>query len=169
MKTVSGQAAQSPKLELEKVLPILHKISIFGGLTDAQIVKVLERMESVHCPAGTKLFSKGDSARCIYVIRSGRVKIVAELDSAHVKITEHQEGDCFGERSAIGILPHMATASAMCDTELLILPMQSLHDLYHQDPALFGMLILNIAREACRRLRESDQQFLQSVSSQPQQ
>lgn len=168
MDTMSGQDAPPQKLDMDTILPILNKISIFGGLTEPQILKVLGRMESVRYRAGETLFSKGDLAHCIYVIRSGRVKIVAELDRSHVKFTEYQEGDCFGERSAIGILPHMATALAMVDTELLILPMQGLHDLYHQDPALFGILVLNIAREACRRLHESDQLFLQYASGLPQ-
>lgn len=149
---------------LAKILPILNKISIFGGLTESQIIKVLGRMRSIRYRTGKKLFSKGDSASCIYVIRSGRVKIVAELDKSHVKSVEYGEGGCFGERSAIGILPHMATARAIRDTEVLILPMQGLHDLYHQEPALFGILILNIARDVCRRLHESDLLFLQYAS-----
>jgi CRP-like cAMP-binding protein len=164
VKSISGQDAQIRKPDMAKVLPILHKISIFGGLTEPQLVKVLDHMHSVRYRAGETLFVKGDSAHCIYVIHSGRVKIVAGLDCSRVKCTEYQEGDCFGERSAIGILPHMATAVAIADTELLILPMQGLHDIYHQDPALFGILILNIAREACRRLYKSDQLFLQSTA-----
>jgi len=69
-------------------------------------------------------------------------------------------GRCFGETSAIGILPHSASAVAVEDTELIVLSTRALHRLYLEDTKLFGMLILNIAREACRRLHRTDEILL---------
>ena len=53
-----------------------------------------------------------------------------------------------------------ATALAVEDTELMVLSQRALHSLHKDDPDLFGLLVLNIAREACRRLHKTDQTFL---------
>jgi hypothetical protein len=45
--------------------------------------------------------------------------------------------------------------------ELLVLPRPALFGLHHAHPELFGWLVLNIAREACRRLYQTDQVLLQ--------
>ena len=44
--------------------------------------------------------------------------------------------------------------------DLVVLPASALHTLFEQDAKLFGMLILNIAREACRRLHKTDEILL---------
>ncbi len=72
-------------------------------------------------------------------------------------------GDCFGETAAIGIQPHSASALAVEDTELIVLSRAALLSIFDSDKELFGMLILNIAREACRRLHKSDEIFLHYV------
>ena len=48
----------------------------------------------------------------------------------------------------------------MEDTELMILSQKALLELHQTDSELFGILILNIAREACRRLYKTDQILL---------
>ena len=58
------------------------------------------------------------------------------------------------------ILPHSATALVVEDAELLVLSQEALRTLYREDAPLFGLLILNIAREACRRLQKTDEILL---------
>jgi CRP/FNR family cyclic AMP-dependent transcriptional regulator len=74
-----------------------------------------------------------------------------------------EEGYCFGEASVIGIQPHKGTAIAVEDTELIVLSRNALLSIYDSDKDLFSILILNIAREVCRRLHESDEILLHYV------
>jgi CRP-like cAMP-binding protein len=82
------------------------------------------------------------------------------MNGEPMELYDFTTGDCFGETSVIAIHQHTASAIAMVDTELLVVPREKLFALYHTDPKLFGMLILNIAREACRRLSKAEDTML---------
>ena len=149
--------------EIEDILSILNKISIFAGLTDEQLHSFFQRLETIHYEAGETVFEQGDHPSYIYVIRSGKIKLVATKDETPFELVVFEQGQCFGESSVIGIQPHAATAIAVEDTELIALSRHALLSIYETDLALFSTLIMNIARETCRRLRSSSEVILHYV------
>jgi len=154
-------------VDVDKVTVLLHKIAIFGGLTNEQNGLLIKELRSVSYAAGERIFDQGGQPSHIYIVERGRVTIVMDIDRRALVLTEFTPGDCFGETSVIGILPHSATAVAAEATDLLVLPRQALYRLYDQDARLFGMLALNIAREACRRLYRTDETLLHYAGGQP--
>jgi len=149
-----------PPANPEKILPILGKISVLHGFSEDQLRTVLARLRSVSYGRGEFIFRQGESPTHIYVIERGRVKIIVDVDRTPMELVAYGVGRCFGETSAIGILPHSASAIATEDTDLIVLSREALHGLYESDPKVFGLLILNIAREACRRLHRTDEILL---------
>ncbi len=149
-----------PLLDVENVLPILNKISILGGLDDSQLYTVFRMLETEHYKKGEFVFRQGDAPSHIRIIRAGRVRMIENIDGTPLELFEFKTGDCFGETSVIGIHPHTASALALEDTDLLVVPRGSLFALYDTDPKLFGMLMMNIAREACRRLNKTEEVML---------
>lgn len=147
-------------LDVDNILPILNRIAILGGLDDTQLYTVFHLLEVEYYRAGEVIFEQGDSPSHIRIIRAGRVRLVEDLRGTALEIHEFEVGDCFGETSVIAILPHTASAVAVDDTELLVIPREKLFGLYDTDPKLFGMLVLNIAREACRRLHQTEEVML---------
>lgn len=145
-----------PLMDVEKVLLILNKISLLGGLDDAQLYTVFRLLEVERYKKGEFIFRQGDAPSHIRIIRSGRVHIVENVDGTPMELCEFKTGDCFGETSVMAIHQHTADALAMEDAELLVIPRDKLFHLYHTDPQLFGMLMMNIAREACRRLSKTE-------------
>lgn len=145
-----------PLIDIENVLPILNQISILGGLDDAQLYTIFHLLEVEHYHKGEAVFQQGDSPSHIRVIRSGRVRLVEDVDGTPMELHEFGTGACFGETSVMAIHPHTASAIALEETELLVIPRDKLFALYHTDPGLFGMLMMNIAREACRRLNKTE-------------
>ena len=113
--------------------------------------------------AGEKVFQQDEEPSHIYVVRSGKIKLVARENQTDFELIVFDEGDCFGEASVIGIQPHRATAIAIEKSELIVLPRDALSSLYESTPELFGILILNIAREVCRRLHATDETLLHYV------
>lgn len=152
-----------PLLDIENVLPILNKIAIFGGLSDKQLYTIFRLLQKVSYKAGEFIFKQGDSPNHIYIIWSGEVKIVADVEETPLEIITFGIGDCFGETAVIGIQAHSASALAVEDTELIVLSRPALLSIFDSDKELFGMLILNIAREACRRLHRTDEILLHYV------
>jgi len=91
------------------------------------------------------------------------VKLVINEKSNPLELIVVGQGQCFGETSVIGIQPHAATAISIKDTELIVLSRNALLSLLKTDLDLFSILILNIAREACRRLHKTDEILLHYV------
>ncbi len=152
--------ASIPLLEIEDVLPILNEISLFGGLTEKQLAAVFRVLKKTHYNKGEFIFEEGDAPSDIYVVWQGSVELVLKVDGDYLAQTVFPVGHCFGETAVIGIERHSAGAVAKEDTELIVLPREGLFGLWESDKELFGMLILNIAREACRRLHSVDKTLL---------
>lgn len=149
-----------PLLDVATVLPILNKISLFGGLDDTQLYSVFQMLETEHYRKGEFIFRQGDAPDHIRIVHTGRVRIVEEVDGTPMELAEFDAGQCFGETAVIAIHPHTAGAVALEDCAMLVIPREKLFGLYHTDSKLFGMLMLNIAREACRRLKKTENTML---------
>ena len=147
-------------MDIERVVPILNKISLFGGLSDKQLYTLFQVLKQVSYKADEYIFKQGEEPSHIYIIISGAVKIIIEEDGTALELITFAEGQNFGETSVIGIQPHSASALAMEDTELIVLSREALLSLAQSDAELFGILILNVAREACRRLHTADETLL---------
>ena len=159
------QKVYLPLLDIESIFSILNKISIFGGLSDKQLYSVFKLLQKVSYSAGEYIFKQGEAPGHIYIIRSGKVKIVINAEGTPLEIIEFGVGQCFGETSVIAIQSHSASAIASEDTELIVLSRTALLSIFDSDKKLFGILILNIAREACRRLHKTDEILLHYVSA----
>lgn len=149
--------------DADSVLAIINKISIFAGLSEVQLDSLFRLLEKAAYRSGETIFEEGDKPSHIYVVRSGKVKLVVNRDDTPLELVAFAQGDCFGEASVIGIQPHGATAVAVEDAELIVLSRNTLLSLYKTDLELYSILILNIAREACRRLHKSDEVLLRYV------
>ena len=149
--------------DIDEVLPILNEISIFAGLSDAQLYELFKLLQKTRYSAGEKIFEEGEEPSHIYIVQSGSVKLVVNAEDTPLELIVFEEGQCFGETSVIGIQPHAATALCVEDTELIVLSRSTLLSLYKSDLEMFSTLVLNIAREACRRLAKTDEILLHYV------
>ena len=152
--------ASIPLLEVENVLPIVSKIALFGGLSDKQLYTIFRLLETTDYDQGEFIFEAGDAPSEIYIVWQGSVELVLDAEGSPLAAAVFGVGDCFGETAVIGIERHTATAVAKEDTKLIVLPREGLFGLWETDKELFGMLALNIAREACRRLHRADEAML---------
>lgn len=155
-------------LHKEDVTSILGTIALFGGLDEKELRILFSRLERLTYAEGEIIFSEGDEPTYIYIIRSGKVKIVANLNTEPYELAEFSNGQCFGETALIGIQPHTASAIAVEPVELIVLTGEALRGIFKKEKTLFGKLILNIAREACRRLHKADETMLHYVQLQNQ-
>ena len=153
-----------PLTDIEYILPIINQIPIFGGLTDKQLYTVFKSLKKVSFCKNEIIFEEGSSPSCIYIIKSGKVRLVKYYRESPHQLVEFEKGHSFGDNELIGIEPHTATAIAVEDTELIILSSITLYKLYETDKELYCMLILNIARELSRRLSQTEDILLHYYS-----
>lgn len=158
---------QVPKellLDIDDIIPILNKISIFAALNDKQLYTIFKLLMRTEYQKRDYVFEQGDQPKNIFIVLSGKVELVLNTGNSYLIKAMFGEGECFGETAVIGIQPHTASAIAVEDTKLIVLPKKSLFDIWETDKELFGILILNIAREACRRLNQADMTLLHYFS-----
>lgn len=152
-----------PLLDIEKRLPALKHISLFGGFSAAQLRSISALLKKIDYRAGETIFRQGDLPSYIYIVMNGKVRLAFDIEQHPLSNISFGPGDCFGETSVIGIQPHTASTIAVDDTELLVMSREALMSVFDTDKELFGLLVLNIAREASRRLHRADSLLIQQA------
>ena len=156
-----GESKQcSPLLDIENVIGMLNKISLLAGLSEKQLYSVFRLLETVSYKKGELIFEQGSEPSHIYIIRSGEVKLYVMKHETTLELIVFGEGQSLGEASVIGIRHHSASAIAIEDCELIVLSRKALMSIYELDKEIFSILILNIAREVCRRLHAASETLL---------
>lgn len=145
-----------PLMDYDYVMSILNEISIFAGLSDKQLPEFFKLLNKLTFETDEIIFNQGEQPDYIYVVEKGRVKIIVNEGNTDYELIVFEQGQCFGEASVIGIQPHKGTAIATEHTELIVLSRQALMSIYKNDKDMFSILILNIAREACRRIHSTE-------------
>ena len=147
----------------EDVVSILSEISMFGGVTEAQQNEIFSRLEIGAFKRGETIFHEGDEPTHIYIVKSGLVGLFIEDNEAKVEKKRLGKGECFGHVAVMSIHRHSVSAVAVVDSEIIVFSKKLLHELHHEDSALFSLLILNIARELARRLQFTDDLLLKAM------
>ncbi|GAB1265007.1 cyclic nucleotide-binding domain-containing protein [Aurantivibrio infirmus] len=136
---------------------IVDQISILGGMSDSQVYDVVQRLKKVSYQRGELVFRQGDPASSIYIVLTGFVQLLFAEGRHPMSNRQFGVGECFGETSVIGILPHSASMIAVDNVDLLELSKDDLGQIFEEDTELFSRLVLNIARETCRRLHQTNE------------
>ncbi len=73
-------------------------------------------------PAGQHLFTKGEEGGCAFIIEKGTVEVYIHKKEKKMIIAILSAGDLLGEMAIIDRLPRTASAVALEDTEVLVIP-----------------------------------------------
>lgn len=71
---------------------------------------------------GESIFFEGEPGNCAYIIEKGSVELSILIDGVQRKISQIQAGALFGEMALIGDHLRTATAVAVEDSELIVIP-----------------------------------------------
>ena len=136
----------------------LREMPIFGGLSDAELDKVVSLSTDVEAAAGDLIVRQGELASDLFVIRRGKVEVLFDVDDeeqeqvlAHLGV-----GDCFGEMALIDIQPRSASVRTLEDSVFFCLSNRGFRTLMDWNLKTYTLIILNLAREISRRLRRAD-------------
>jgi CRP/FNR family transcriptional regulator, cyclic AMP receptor protein len=111
-----------------------------------------------HYERGDVLFSEGDVAERLFVLRHGWVLIRScAADGRDVVLGLRGPGEVLGELSALDGKPRSATAVAAAEAEVVVTPAHVLRSTLEVDPAATRELLVLIAD----RLREADRRRLE--------
>ena len=111
---------------------------------------------------GQVVFTRGDPSDTLFVVISGRVKVVVRsADGGELTLTIIQPGGVFGELGIADSGPRSADADALDECQLLLIPLETVQGICAREPPVVQAL-LNSTTATLRRLTEavSDLVFL---------
>jgi CRP-like cAMP-binding protein len=103
---------------------------------------------------GEILFREGDPGDAMYLIKSGKIKIIKGGGDVEKALAYLKEGDFFGEMAIIDESPRSATAIAVEDSRLVIIDREAFRNQVKKSP-----LVEYILETLTRRLRATDEQI----------
>ncbi|OQY41757.1 MAG: hypothetical protein B6227_04165 [Fusobacteriia bacterium 4572_74] len=149
--------------EKQLIFSMLNEISFFGGLTVGELEYLIPMFTTASYKKGETIFIQGESPNNIFIIQNGEIKIVKQLDETEIELIRFKEGNLFGETELIGIFKYIASAIALTDVKLLVFSKSALYSLHSKNIKLFSKIILNVARESCRRTAKADEYWLNEM------
>jgi len=156
----------SPAEEHARRRTYLSNTPFFGGLDDDALDRVLAMCKASSVPAGLTVFEEGDSGRSMFILESGTVMMLRAGAGGHqVRLVRLKAGDFFGETTLIEMQPRPCTALVESDAQLLELSNRALLQLYREDVRTYVLVLQNINRELCRRLRKADDRITEYASA----
>ncbi|MBR0826091.1 cyclic nucleotide-binding domain-containing protein [Bradyrhizobium manausense] len=145
-------AVSSPDLKA-----FLLATPFFGGLSDASLDLLVSMLVERNFDAGAIVVAEGDPGRSMFIVHSGELVVSKRADSGRaIPISSLAPGDFFGEMTLIEMQNRSATVVAQNPTVLYELTARELYKCYKADIQAYVMVLLNINRELCRRLRRAD-------------
>jgi len=145
-------AVSSPDLKA-----FLLATPFFGGLPDASLDLLISMLVERRFDRGAIIVAEGEAGRSMFVVHSGALEVSERLETgAAIHMSGLEPGDFFGEMTLLDMQNRSATVVAQTPTLLYELTAQKLYAFYKADIHAYVIVLQNINRELCRRLRRAD-------------
>jgi CRP-like cAMP-binding protein len=110
-------------------LAMLRRLSVFAGLSDAELRQVDALTCEIEVPAGAVLMKQGQVGREVFIVAAGEAEVA--IDGAPV--ARVGAGEPLGEMALLEDVPRSATVTALTPMHVLVL-----------DPGQFAELLGNV-------------------------
>lgn len=130
----------------------LRGYSLFGGLDERQLGRLVALLGVEEVAAGTAITREGEHGDHLWCIAAGEVTV----RRGAVEIARLGPGQTIGEMELIDMQPRSATVVALTPCRLYGLALRDILALQRQDLPAFTLMIMNLARDLSRRLRGMD-------------
>ena len=135
---------------------VLKSLPLFAACSLEELRALAPTVMRRTAPRGTAIMREGHPIDCLYVIVSGRLKVmVGEADGKETILGILGPGEFFGEMGLIDDNPRSASVVAIEPCELLALTKRVFRRLLVENPGL----AMAVMRVLVRRLREADRKI----------
>jgi len=136
-------------------LSLLRSHPLFRDLPPGVIEHLGSYMKTRRVARGTSIFAKGDPGTGLMGVLAGAVKVsVASADGKDIVLNVFREGDIFGEIALLDGRPRTADATAMSDSELIVIERRDFVPFLSGQPDV----MLKFIEILCSRLRRTSEQ-----------
>ncbi|MER2268063.1 cyclic nucleotide-binding domain-containing protein [Methylobacterium oxalidis] len=146
----------------------LIETPFFGGLSAESLDLLVTMLVERRFAAGATVMTEGEPGRSMYVVQSGTLAVSKRGDAGSaIDLNRLGPGDFFGEMTLIEVQNRSATLVAESPLVLYELTARNLYTYYKADLRAYAMVMQNINRELCRRLRRADNRIAELVNAVP--
>ena len=139
----------------------------FGGLSEASLDLMVSMLVERRFDAGATVVAEGEPGRSMFIVHAGQLVVSKAGESGRaIRMTGLGPGDFFGEMTLIEMQNRSATVVTQSPTLLYELTAGKLYTCYKADIHAYVMVMQNINRELCRRLRRADNRIAELQMSQ---
>lgn len=140
-------------IELSAKIAFLKKIHLFYGLDEEDFATLAEELDEISVPKGAVIFEQDSKPDGFYLIYEGKVRIARTQDRKETQLALLVKNDYFGEMALVANRRRSATATALTDSTLLMLPRKDFDKLYKRAPHIKTNLEIAVrSRRLARRL-----------------
>ena len=135
---------------------VLKTVPLFAGFLDDQLRTIASVVTRRNVPRGAIVIVEGDPTDSLYIVISGRLKVMmSDADGKEVILAMLGPGEFFGEMGLIDDSPRSATVMSVEPCELIVLAKRDFKRclVEHFD------LAMTVMRGLVRRLREADRKI----------
>ncbi len=148
------------------MIQALKQQSLFSDIDSEGLEKLSKIVTKLSLKKGEQLFKEKDDTRGVFLLHSGKVEISrVTADGWRQTLTVVTPGDFFGELSILERRHHVASAVAVEDAELFLIPKEEFDRLMEQDTKLACYILKKIAMEMSKKLRRTTDKFLSALIS----
>jgi CRP/FNR family cyclic AMP-dependent transcriptional regulator len=133
---------------------VVRRSVFFASLDDETAETLFSRLEVLHRRRGDVIFRQDDPAQELWLIADGRVKLArTTADQRETVIAVVGPGEVFGETCLLEGTPRAATATAICETTLIVVKIADVDLIIATHPDVVPQLMQVLAR----RLRNANE------------
>jgi CRP-like cAMP-binding protein len=133
---------------------LLRSIHIFAGINEEGMSALADLCREIQLEPGQTVVEQDTPGREMYLIGKGKVEVVKRTgEGRKTTIAVLEGGDFFGEMCIIECMPRSASVVTLEPTLLYALKGTDIFRLFKAWPDQCAILMLNISRDLCRRLR----------------
>jgi NTE family protein len=131
------------------VIDFLRSTALLGRLDEPALQQIESEVEVVGVPGGAVLMREGDTADCLYIVLSGRLRVTVERsEGGEQAVAELGRGESVGEMALLTGGQRSATVRAVRDSQLVRLSKVNFDRLLHSAPGtateLARLLVLRL-------------------------
>ena len=141
-------------------MPLLENVPIFAGLDGPALRLLLEHTKEQNYLEGGLIVQEGETSNSMFVIGTGKVRVCKNFNAPNeIELATLGPKDFFGEMCIVDTQPRCATIQAREPATVFSISAMAFYRLYKSMPSQHSILVLNIARDLSRRLRNLDARF----------
>jgi CRP/FNR family cyclic AMP-dependent transcriptional regulator len=137
------------------LVQIIKGSPLFLELYDEEIDALIQSCKVQILEPGEYLFREGEEGKDLYIVLSGELSIIKR----DLEVTRFTKGELLGELVLINDLARTTSCIAVGHSEILVIESQVILGTYTEQPRIFAILMMNIARMLAQRLKRTTTQL----------